>query len=61
MEQSHLSRLNQLFEKMLSSETSQAERYELEQLYQHYFNEGRESSQQKTNFNQVIKLKISQH
>ena len=45
MNQQGLSRMNSLFEKMLSGAASNAEQKELKQLYHQYINFGRDGSQ----------------
>lgn len=44
MKQTELNRLNDLFEKMLSSNANRVERRELTHLYQEYIDDGRENA-----------------
>ncbi len=44
MKQTELNRLNDLFEKMLSSKANRVEKRELTNLYQEYIDDGRDNS-----------------
>ncbi len=57
MKQTELNRLNDLFEKMLSSEANKIEKRELTHLYQEYIDDGREyvcRTQHRADMKQVL-------
>lgn len=49
MNQVEMSRLNSLFEKMVSDRANMKEQRELSQLYQEFINDGREINQSRKN------------
>ncbi len=54
MNQVEMSRLNSLFEKMVSDRANMKEQRELSQLYQEFINDGREINQSRKN-NESVK------
>ena len=60
MDQKHLGRLNQLFEKMVSNAVSTSEKNELAVLYNHFIDEGR-SGGKVSNFSRQNKTSRSSY
>lgn len=58
MEQSKVSRLNLLFEKVVANNANVIERRELNNLYQEYINDGRDKTHQNTSANYLSKVAI---
>lgn len=55
MEQTRLNRLNSLFEKMVSNNANVVEKKELNNLYQEYINDGRDTSLSGNSYRHVKK------
>ncbi len=59
MESRKVSRLNTLFEKMVSNNANIIERRELNSLYQEYINDGREKPYEKSSYQPLKKVAMS--
>ena len=55
MENRKVSRLNVLFEKMVSNSANMVEKRELKQLYQEYINDGRDNKSDRQSQRRILK------
>lgn len=59
MEQTKVSRLNSLFEKMVSNNANMIERRELNNLYREFIDAGRDKPRYSSSYNHINKIAIN--